>query len=338
MKLPNKNITLLKAVTRDIWHQNRSRAVGASDVSTLFALNSFSNIVELFWNKVRLTPPTPHNENTYSGELHEELIMKNYFVYYDPNNPSPERMLQNAQAGTKLRKIQRFKRGIFMKDVPLSCTLDYLCCPDPFAPEGAAVEIKNMLGHVVSRYESGIIPGHLLQVQAQLMCTGLRTAYLVYYIDGRFFRCYPIEASPEIQEQIYIRVKEFWNERVVPAREIWNDPLMTEQEKMLKIYEEYEPPIDPNAQDSLQAFMNVRFKEITKKGKLMVTEEVQAFIDSYRQLRTMETEASTSKDQYGNEIRSALIAHGCDEISSKDGRVLVSYRENAGGKLVLRVN
>jgi len=307
-------------------------------VSTLFALNSFSNIVELFWNKVRLTKPTPHNENTYSGELHEDLVMKNYFVYYDPYNPTPERMLQNAEAGNKLRKIQRFKRGIFMKDIPLSCTLDYLCCPDHFASNGAAVEIKNMLGHVVSRYESGIIPGHLLQVQAQLMCTGLSLAYLVYYIDGRFFRCYPVEASTEIQEQIRERVADFWNNRIIPAREIWNNPMLTEQEKMLKIYDEYEPAIDPNAQDSLQAFMNTRFKEITKKGKLMVTDEIQVYIDSYRQLRTMETESGSSKDQYGNEIRSALIANGCDEISSKDGRVLVSYRENAAGKLVLRVN
>ena len=338
MKLPNKNIILLKAVTRDIWHQNRSRAVGASDVSTLFGLNSFSNIVELFWTKVRLTPPMPHNENSYSGELHEEIVMKNYFVYYDPSNPTPEQMLRNAEAGNKLRKIQRFKRGIFMRDIPLSCTLDYLCCPDMWAPEGAAVEIKNMLGFVVGKYESGIIPGHILQVQAQLMCTGLSLAYLVYYVDGRFFRCFPIEANPEIQEQIRDRVKEFWNDRIIPAREIWNNPMKTEQEKMLLIYDNFEPPIDPTAQDSLQQFMNTRFKEIAKKGKLMVTTEIQSFIDGYRREREKESAAGTDKDVYGNEIRAALIAHGCDEITNIDGKVIASYRESNNGKVVLRVN
>src|SRR6476660_7407828 len=300
MYLPNKNVTLLKAVSRDIWHRNRGRAVGASDVSTLFGLNNFTNIVELFWNKVRLTPPTPHNENSYSGELHEELVMKKYFVYYDPSNPTPERMLQNAEANIRLRKVQRFKRGIFMRNIPLSCTLDYLCLPDQFALKGAAVEVKNMLGHVVSRYESGIIPGHLLQVQAQLMCTGLDLAYLVYYVDGRFFRCYAIEANLELQEQIKAQVIDFWDNRIIPARKVWNDPLMTEQDKMIKIYEWFEPAIDPNAQDSLQQFMNTRFKEISKLGKIMVTDELRTFIDGYKMYRTRETEAGNSKDQYGN--------------------------------------
>jgi predicted phage-related endonuclease len=307
-------------------------------VSTLFGLNSFTNIVELFWNKVRLTPPTPHNENSYSGELHEDLVMKKYFVYHDPSNPTPERMLQNAEANKKLRRVQRFRRGIFMNSIPIACTLDYLCLPDEYAPEGAVVEVKNMLGHVVGRYESGIIPGHLLQVQAQLMCTGLKKAYLVYYVDGRFFRCYGIEASEELQEQIKERVIEFWDDHVVPARKIWNDPLMTEQNKMIKIYDAFEPAIDPSSQESLQAFMNTRFKESTKLGKVMVTDELQGFLDGYKANRTMETDYAKTKAMFGNELRSALIAYSCDEISSADGKVLASYREDSAGKLILRVN
>ena len=338
MRLPNKNITLLKAVTRDIWHKNRSRAIGASEVSTLFALNNFSNVVELFWNKVRLTPPTPHNENSYSGELHEDLIMKNYFVYYDPSNPTPERLLENAAAKKALRKVQRFRQGIFMNETPMSCTLDYLCLPDEFAPEGAIVECKNMLGHVVNRYESGIIPGHLLQVQAQLMCTGLSMGYLVYYIDGRFFRCYKVDASADVQAQIKEQVIDFWDNRIVPARKIWNDPLMTEQDKMILIYDNFEPEIDPNAQDSLQEFMNLRFREISKLGKLMVTNDIQSYIDKYKVFRDQESENAESKKRYGNEIRSALIAHSCDEITNATGKVIASYRMQADGKVILRVS
>jgi predicted phage-related endonuclease len=247
-------------------------------------------------------------------------------------------MLQNAEANNRLRKVQRFRRGIFMNSLPLACTLDYLCLPDHYAPHGAAVEVKNMLGHVVGRYEAGIIPGHLLQVQAQLMCTGLPFAYLVYYVDGRFFRCFELVANEDLQEQIKERVIDFWNSRVVPARQVWNNPLMSEQDKMIMIYELFEPAVDLNAQDSLQQFMNTRFKDISKLGKIMVTDELRSFIDGYKEKRTMETEAGNLKDQFGNELRSALIAHSCDEITSADGRVLVSYRENAGGKTILRVN
>ena len=225
-----------------------------------------------------------------------------------------------------------------MNDLPLSCTLDYLCLPDQYASEGAIVECKNMLGHVVNRYESGILPGHILQVQAQLMCTGLSLGYLAYYVDGRYFRCYSIEASVDIQEQIQERVAEFWNTRVLPAREVWNNPLLTEQEKMLNIYENFEPPIDPTAQDVLQEFMNTRFRDVSKKGKLMVSDDLKIYIDGYKAKRTTETGAANEKDVFGNELRSALIANGCDEIVNPDGRVIVSYRESTNGKLTLRVN
>lgn len=338
MRILNKNVTLRTARSREEWYNNRFHAVGASDVSTLFALNSFTNVVELFWNRVRLTPPTKHNINSYSGELHEDLIMKKYFVYYDPSNPTDEVLIANAEAKRPLRAVQRFRRGIFMNDVPLSCTLDYICAPDNFAPEGAIVECKNMLGHVVSRYESGILPGHILQVQAQLLCTGLSLGYLVYYVDGRFFRCFPIEANLDLQAQIIEAVNEFWNERVLPARKVWNDPMRKEQEKMLLIYDNFEPAIDPNSPDTVQEFMNVRFKDISKQGKLMATPEIESFIAGYREYRSKATGAETSKDQFGNELRSALVAHGCDEITNSSGKVLVSYRESSAGKLTLRVN
>jgi hypothetical protein len=146
-----------------------------------------------------------------------------------------------------------------------------------------------------------------------------------------------VEANQSIQEQIAHNIAEFWDKRIVPARRVWNDPNLTEQEKMLTVYSEYEPDIDPNAQDSLQDFLNLRFKEISKQGKLMVTPDIQTYLDKYGEFRAVETTAAGSKSQYGNEIRSALIAHQCDEITSADGRILASYRLQADGKLILRV-
>jgi hypothetical protein len=107
---------------------------------------------------------------------------------------------------------------------------------------------------------------------------------------------------------------------------------------MIKINDAFEPAIDPSSQESLQAFMNTRFKESTKLGKVMVTDELQGFLDGYKANRTMETDYAKTKAMFGNELRSALIAYSCDEISSADGKVLASYREDTAGKLILRVN
>lgn len=332
IKLPNRNVTLTKYASRAEWLAGRHKAIGASDVSTLFVQNNFTNIVELFWNKVKLTPSTPHNINSVSGEIMEPIIAK-YFTHFDRTNPTDEVLVRNIEGNVRLRTIERFRRNVWMKDHPLSCTLDYVS-----PSEMAIVECKNMLGHVINRYENGILPGHIIQVQAQMLVTGMDKAILAYFVDGRFYREWEFTPEPQVQEAIKERVNEFWNERVVPARAIWNDPTKTEQEKMLLIYDNFEPEIDPNAQDSLQDFLNTRFKESGKLGKLMVTPEIQAYIDGYKRYRTMETEAGNLKDQQGNELRSALIAHSCDEISSADGKVLVSYRTSASGKVILRVN
>jgi predicted phage-related endonuclease len=333
MKIPNlKNITLTKYESREKWLQGRHKAIGASDVSTVFGINSFTNIVELFWTKIRLTPGTPHNINSVSGEIMEPTIAK-YFSHFDPENPTDEVLVQNIERNKKIRTIHRFRRNAWMNNFPLSCTLDYVS-----PSERAVVECKNLLGHVVNRYESGILPGHILQIQAQMLVTGLSRGILCYFVDGRFYREWVFEANGEIQEQIKERVSDFWNNQIVPARDVWNDPTKTEQEKMLLIYDNFEPDIDPNAQDSLQQFMNTRFKEISKLGKIIVNEDLSKYINGYKTNRKLEGEYSNNKDVFGSEIRSAMIANGCDEIINSDGKVIVSYRESTAGKLTLRVN
>jgi len=333
MKLPNhKNVILTKYANREEWLQGRHKAIGASDVSTLFAMNNFTNIVELFWTKVRLTPSTPHNINSVSGEIMEPIIAR-YFTHFDVTNPTDEVLVHNIEKEIKLRRIERYRRNVWMKDLPLSCTLDYVS-----PSEMCVVECKNMLGHVVNRYADGILPGHIIQVQAQMLCTGLDKAILAYFVDGRFYREWEFRANPEVQAKIKEQVNEFWSARIIPARAVWNDPNLTEQEKMLLIYDNFEPEIDPNAQDSLQEFMNTRFKESSKLGKIIVNADLQVYIDGYKLNRTLETEAGNLKDKFGNELRSALIANSCDEISSIDGRVIVSYRTSEKGKTILRVN
>lgn len=337
MKIPNhKNVILQSNKNRDEFHTRRAQAVGASEVPSLMGLSTFTNIIETFWNKVKLTKPTPHNISSISGEIMEPIISGQYFVYYDPSKPDDKTLIQNMESKNKLRTVQRFNRGVKMRDHFLSCTLDYVVKPDRWAAGGAILECKNFLSHVISRYEEKVMPSTIVQIQAQLAITKFPLAYLAQFVDGRFFQCYEITPNEEIQNIILNKVDDFWA-RVEKARIIWNDPMLSQDEKLLQIYP-LEPEIDPSAQDTLSAFMNVRFKEESKKGKIMVTAQIQEEIDKYKDNRSIETEAGNKKDMYGNSLKSTLLAHSCDEITNPDGKVIASWRESAKGTPILRVN
>lgn len=332
MRLPNKDIILTKYESRDKWLHGRHKAVGASDVSTLFGMNGFSNVVELFWVKTRLLPGTPHNINSVSGEIQEPNIAK-YFSHYDPSNPTDEVLVKNIETNTKLRKIHRFKRNVMMTEIPLSCTLDYIS-----PSEKCVVECKNMLNFVVSRYEDGILPGHLLQVQAQMLVTGLRKAVLCYLVDGRFYREWTFEANQSIQDRIKEEVVAFWA-RVEAGRKIWNDPTLTESQKMVMIHDnDIEPEITTAAGDTLTDFLNLRAKEIISEAKIMVTPEIRGFLDNYKINRELEGTYEKEKSKFGNQIRSLMIAHSVSEITTLDGKTIASYRANAKGSFTLKVN
>ena len=336
--IPNRANLIFSKVSQDraVWAtKQRSQGIGGSEVATLFGLNDFTTQIELFYNKVKLIKPMPENIATYSGKIQEDIIAKKYFVFYDPTNPTDEVMLRNIEAKKEIRNIERFNQVMQMKDHPIVLNVDRLVL-DEYVPDGAVLEIKNLLKWVVRQYESEILPSHQIQIQTYMLGTGFKTAYLAYLLDGREFRCYEFAANPAVQAAIIERATAFWK-IVVEAREIWNDPTLTPDAKLLMLYD-LEPPMEGN--ESLKEFMNLRFKEEGKKGKIIMNEEAAGFIAHYKMHREEETKAKGEKEVYGNNLRSFLLANQCDEITSLDGKVIASNRESStkAGSFTLRVN
>lgn len=339
--IPNrKNLIFSKHLSHYEWAtKQRSTGVGGSEVATLFGLNDFTTQIELFYNKVKLIAPMPDNTATYSGRVMEDIIAKKYFVFYDPTDPTDETMLRNANAnngeGLEIRNIERFTQVMQMKNHPIVLNVDRLV-KDKFIPEGGVIEIKNLLKWVVRQYEAEILPSHLIQLQTYFIGTGFKRGYLVYLLDGREFKCYEIEANDNIQGAIIEKTEQFWV-IVKKGREIWNDPTLSETDKALHLYK-LEPPMESN--ESLSKFLNLRFKEAGKLGKMMVTEEIQGYIDKYKEHRIREGAACADKDLFGNHLRSVMLAHKVDEITNKDNKVIASNRESdkKPGSFTLRVN
>ena len=338
IKIPNRaNLIFSKKSESMVDWATRQRAegIGGSEVATLFGLNDFTTQIELFYNKVKLIKPMPDNLATYSGKIQEDTIAKKYFVFYDPANPTEERLMANINEGKEIRKIERFNQVMQMKDHPIVLNVDRLV-QDSFDPDGAVVEIKNLLKWVVRQYESEILPSHQIQVQTYMLGTGFKKAYLAYLLDGREFKCYEFPALESVQQRIIERATEFWK-KVIEGRAIWNDPLMSYDKKMLLLYK-LEPPMESN--ESLKEFINLRFKEEGKMGKIVVTEEVGGFIREYKSMRDLEKQYMAQKELYGNHLRSFLLANQCDEIVNPDGKVIASNRESdkKPGGFTLRVN
>lgn len=338
--IPNrKNLIFAKrSESQEDWAtRQRAQGVGGSEVATLFQLNDFTTEIELFYNKVKLIKPMPDNVATYSGRVMEDIIAKKYFVFYNPEDPTEETMLRNIASNTEIRNIERFNQVMQMRDYPIVLNVDRLVI-DRYAPDGAVVEIKNLLSWVVRQYEAEILPSHQIQIQTYMLGTGFRKAYLVYLLDGRQLRVYEFEASNAIQGAIVERAEAFWK-KVVAAREVWNDPMMAADDKLLRLYK-MEPPIQVDGNKSLKEFMNLRFKEEGKKGKMVVNEEITGFMEEYRKFRGIEGEASKTKEKFGNHLRSVMLANQVDEITNMDGKVIGSNRESSkkAGSFTLRIS
>ena len=79
------------------------------------------------------------------------------------------------------------------------------------------LEIKTISGYEADKWEAGIPPSHVVQVQTQLMVTGWKYGELAVLKDGRFFDVFPFDKHAGVCREIANQTKSFWL-RVESAR------------------------------------------------------------------------------------------------------------------------
>lgn len=181
--------------SRDEWLALRRRNIGASEVAALFgAQPAYAMSHYTLWQVESgvLPEPEANGDRPAWGLRLEDAIVA---------------------AAAEMNGWKHYRRAGYVQHPTvegLGCTPDFFLTTADGTPI-AIIEAKNADWLTHKRQWGDEPPLHiLLQVQAQLACTGLPAATIAALVGGNDLRCYPIERRPAIIAEIETRVAAFW--------------------------------------------------------------------------------------------------------------------------------
>jgi len=232
------------------FHGERSKGVGSSDIATLAGLNRSygSTSLTLWQQKTGRAEPWEGNARTAWGNKLEGLVLREFLEKRYGEDVAGDfyksylrdRSYKCFQVKTEARHHER-KYCLAHADLlvdPINSPMDVYPedLADPYIVEAKTTGMmagKRREGQIFRGYDpddltaQGIPDSVFLQVQWQMYCYGVNTAYVAVLIDTADYREYgPIVADPRVQEKFLALAERFWQlvqADTPPAPETWDD-------------------------------------------------------------------------------------------------------------------
>lgn len=206
-------------MSREDWLSYRHDGLGASEVGTILGLDDYKSSLELFYYKIGELPAFD-TETIYSfmGRYQEETI-SDLWQYWEGDEES---MIKNYREGKIVRRCRKVNAFVRNPRYPwLYVSLDRVINKTATAGE-KALELKTIGGFVADKWESGLPPQYVAQMNCQtLVCEFEDGGEMAILQDGRRFFVLPFENSEVIQATIVRKTKAFWI-RVIQGRRLVN--------------------------------------------------------------------------------------------------------------------
>ncbi len=263
MKTTNKLVyTSTVGMNDKEWLYFRKRGIGASEVGYIMGLSPYKSNVELFYEKLAQglginvdTVPT------FMGKYMENVIA-DLWQYWEDDQI---KMQANYNAGRKVRTMQRVNAYIQNPKYPhLFASLDRRI--NKYDKNGnGCLEIKTLGGYEAGKWEAGVPPSHIVQVNTQMLVTGWKYAELAILEDGRYLNVYPFKPHKGITSAIIEKTTDFW-QRVEQARKCLTQKFEAEQNFNTRKVREIEAELmrlepSPDASVALADFLKEKYRE-----------------------------------------------------------------------------
>ena len=233
-------ITPTIGLTKDEWLSFRSRGVGGSDVGCIMGLSPYKSSLELYYQKIGAIQTFDiENMSMFLGKEQEDFV-GSMWEYWEG---SEESVIANYRDGRKVRRCKKIN-GYIQNDLYpwLFVSLDREINKQGEKGNGT-LEIKLINSWEADKWESGIPPAYIAQVNCQMLVAEYEFGEMAILEDNRKFFVYPFEKSEIIQNHIIRKTKDFWD-RVIAGRKFVNEKYLPENQFNQRKLQELDHEID----------------------------------------------------------------------------------------------
>lgn len=264
-------------MNRDEWLSYRHTGIGASEVGTILGLDDYTSSLELYYYKIGEVPKFDTERMAqFMGREQEDLIAR-LWQYWDG---SEESMISNFRAGKVVRKCQRVVAYVRNPDFPwLFVSLDRKINKHGNVGEGT-LELKTISGWEADKWESGLPPKYVTQVQTQMAVCEFMYGEMAILLDGRRLEVLPFSRSETIVNHVIAKTEDFWK-RVQEGRKLVNEKYLAMTQFNQKRADECTHEIDrlapePDGSLAYATYLKERFNKPASAFRLGTPEELEA--------------------------------------------------------------
>lgn len=335
----NLIFTPTKEMSYDQWLKFRKGGVGASESASVMSMSEYDSPMSMFYEKSSpLVTKKPENFAMFLGK-HSEDFIGNLWEFWEGDDQT---LMSNFNAGRKVRRCQNVNGYIQNPKWDwLFVSLDKKINKNTFRGvqygEGV-LELKNMSGYEVNKWEYGIPSSHLIQVQQQMGVCGLEYGELAIFQDGRKLTVHHFEFNKQIFEGIVDQTHDFW-QRVLKARTIRGQIYEAEKGFNVRKVEDLKAQLmsiepEPDATDALSDFLSEKYKRGTAGERVGRPEELKLAIKHFEAKKTIK-DTERKVQEYENALKLLMREAECLNFG-KDGKVLWSNSKT--GSRIFRNN
>lgn len=298
-------------MTREQWVVARTQAgeygLGGSEIGTLLpgADLRFNSPIRMYYQRIGLWDSN-YRDNKYAfmGRLLEQQII-NLWQHWAGNWDAT---MAAVDAGKRSRKSRHCNYILKNPEFPwLFANIDNQIVKSPDAPDGKGIlECKTISGHASDRYETGIPPKYIAQMQQYMIVTGQEYAELAVLKDGVDFDVYPLRANITIQNAIVTAAEAFMHLVTEARKELDKLPPTATMEEKMQIAQAFEPQVS-NGDDEYD-FLSEKAKLKASSKVVDVPDDMWELYVNLRKRLDDAKENETYAQELKNKIRQRMIA------------------------------
>lgn len=298
-------------LTREQWAAYRDKAgehgIGGSEIGLLLpgADLRFNSPIRMYYQRIGLWPSNYQDSKyAFMGRLLEQQVIHLWRHWAG----SWKETMENVDAGRLTRKSAHCNYIIKNPEFPyLFANIDNRIINSPDAPKRKGIlECKTMSGHASDRYETGIPPKYIAQMQHYMLVTGQEYAELAVLKDGVDFEVYPLFASEIIQNAIVSAAEAFFDCVIQAKAELKKLPRTATMNDRLQIAQAFEPVVQ-NGDDEYD-FLSEKAKLRLSQQAVDMPDEVLEWYLTYNNYKDTYDAAAEQMQGIKNKVRQKMIS------------------------------